>query len=98
MRRVEKVPKKDEPAESNKMPYNRPILGMEDMVARIPKGKEYLTTKELQHVCNDCHRGTIYRYVTQKRITPVRTYGMASRYRTKDVLSMIKEMFSPKRR
>lgn len=74
------------------------VLTKGEMLDRIPEDVEYLTTKQLQHVCNDCHRGTIYRYVKKGLITPVRAYGMASMYSVESVRAMIEKMFSPKPR
>ena len=68
------------------------------MLARIPGGKVWLTTRELQHVLNDCHEITVYRLIKDKRIRPYRTNsrGKANIYKRADVERMVKDRFTPK--
>lgn len=75
----------------------KPDLTMKEMLDRIPKGKEFLTTKEVQHVMNDCHEVSVYRYVQQGLLTPHRTWGKkANRYPRKEVAALIKSKFTPR--
>ena len=70
---------------------------MDQMLKRIPD-KDWISTKELQHVLNECHEITIYRQVQDGKITPYRTNsrGKANLYKRVDVVAMVKARFEPK--
>lgn len=46
-------------------------LTMDEMLARIPEGKEWLSTSEVRHVFNDCHVVTVYK-MNGKELKPYR--------------------------
>lgn len=78
------------------MPRGRkPELSMQEMLRRIPD-RDWLTTKEVQHVFNDCHQVTVYRYVQQGLLTAKKIWGKrASRYMRSEVVALVRSRFIP---
>lgn len=70
-------------------------LTREQMLARVPKDKEWLSTDEVRHVFNDCHIQTIYKMNARKELTPYRTRqsGRANFYSREEVVGLVEARF-----
>lgn len=70
-------------------------LTREEMLVRVPD-KPYLTTPEVQHVFNDAHEVTIYKWVQKERLKAYRTnnQGKANLYKREDVIALIEDRFT----
>ncbi len=70
-------------------------LTMDEMLARIPQGKDTLTTEEVQHIWNDCHIQTIYKMNAKDLIQPYRSRdsGKANLYKTDEIVAAIHARF-----
>ena len=92
VRKKNKPRKARTPAQAKKR-----FLTQDEMLARIPD-KQFLTTPEVQHVFNDCHEVTVYKWVRQGALPAfrVRARGKANVYRREDVIDLIAARFLPR--
>ena len=69
-------------------------LSMQEMLDRIPD-KEYLTTPDVQHVFNDCHKVTVWKMTSGGDLIRYRTRsrGKANVYKREDVVRAVKARF-----
>lgn len=81
---------------ASKPKVSKPSLTLKEMIDRIPN-TEWVSTKQVCHIFNDCHRVSVYRYVAAGLLTPHRAKGnKASYYPREEVEQLVKAKFYPK--
>ncbi len=73
----------------------KPFLSKKEMLRRVPRG-ELLTTDDIQHIFNDCHKQTVYKMAMRRELRPyrLRNRGRSNVYRREDVLQAIENRFA----
>ncbi len=76
---------------------DKPPLTLEEMLARIPD-KEYLSTREVQHVFNDAHPISVYRWVKKGELEAfrVRSRGKANVFKREGIVAAVRARFTPR--
>lgn len=98
IRRSKKArPKKRPQKRSGSSSQRKKLLTEDEMLARVPMEKEYLTTPEVQHVFNDCHEVTVYKWVSMGDLEAyrVKNRGKANLYKRDDVIALIHQRCTP---
>lgn len=82
-------------SKTKKKRERKPDLTMAEMLSRIPDS-DFLTTKQVQHVFNDCHEVSVYRYVQQDFLTPHEQWGKrGNTYPRSEVVALVRRKFTP---
>lgn len=94
--RVKRRPKKGKPGRgSNPLPKEKDDLTQDQMLSRIPVDKDVLTTEDIQHIFNNCHKQTVYKMVMRGELKPYRSRnrGSSNIFKTVEVIAAIGARF-----
>lgn len=96
MKKKRRTRRRDRPSATARGIETRP-LNKKETLERVPPGTDetLLTTRQLQHIFNDCHVQTIYKMIGRGELRPYRTRsrGKMNVYKRGEVIAAIHSRF-----
>jgi len=96
--RIRKKRRPKKKSQQGSSSQRKKILTQDEMLARIPMDKDWLDTPDVQHIFNDAHEVTIYKWVGNGELKAyrVKNRGKTNLYKRDDVIALIHKRCTPR--